>query len=51
MGYLYLSDPERLHGMMAVLGLGDAPAMSSSSSGSLASGSSLDAGSSLDDNS
>lgn len=25
-GYLYLSDPERLHAMMSLLGLGDAPA-------------------------
>ncbi|KAI7841706.1 hypothetical protein COHA_004573 [Chlorella ohadii] len=38
-GYLYLSDPDRLHAMMSLLGLGDAPAdggeaASSSSGGS-----------------
>lgn len=33
-GYLYLSDPERLHAMMSLLGLGDAPGEGSTAGGS-----------------
>ena len=32
-GYLYLSEPDRLHEMMGLLGLGDAPPPDSGSSG------------------
>lgn len=33
-GYLYLSDPQRLHDMMGLLGLGDAPQEGGGSGGS-----------------
>ena len=46
-GYLYLSDPERLHGMMQLLGLGDAPAAGGGGGGGSVDGSSVD-GSSVD---
>lgn len=44
-GYLYLSDPDRLHDMMSLLGLGDAPPEGSDGEGGGAAGGSTDGGS------